>query len=490
MNILETFCTARSIHWETPSRGRKAHPSDIQHEISITILSSETSPTIQAPDAIICLDGVQDAMKIRQKTWSLNPDLDLVPVLHLIIPRSASHLERYISPTLDQRRRLHTIFAGLQHTIGDIGLPIYADTMEPPLAGTLVGTWIASPPGSRPEWPLGSIGSVKDVIEYETQVSQATSPAPERPKRPHDDEELDPAKRMRFTPQPQDAVNSMTKQNEVTHVDDSKPGTANDDNVKLRVQLVRLEKLHQKERTARGAETLEFREKEAMWEKQQKRHEDLTRDYRLLLGKEKGLQEKYDSAIRNTETLRGRLQERTQQKNALENDLKQQRSTDMLSVDEKLVEITKLRAALAEANDEKARAQRNADSAEKTAEYLKEQYRQAQDAAGSSQASIEELTAQNAKLMHQASGELTKLKAIHYSHQHENQANIVRALRSENSILKRSLALKEEELQRAKINGGRMGVGTRATSATPQPKIRSRAASPMGFGRVGSLRNG
>jgi hypothetical protein len=97
----------------------------------------------------------------------------------------------------------------------------------------------------RDEWPLGMIDSVKDVIKYQTQVSQASaaSPAPERSKRPRDEEELDPAKRMRVTPQPRENMslsNSNNKENEVTRISDSMPSTAVDDATTLRAQLARM----------------------------------------------------------------------------------------------------------------------------------------------------------------------------------------------------------------------------------------------------------
>jgi chromosome segregation ATPase len=170
--------------------------------------------------------------------------------------------------------------------------------------------------------------------------------------------------------------------------------------------------------------------------------------------------------------------------------LDEQRNTHSLSDNAQIAEITKLRTDLAQAIADKERAVKSAATAESTLDYTKEQYRLAQDAATSSSASVTELTAQVSKLSHAASAQPAKLKALHLDRQYETQVTQIKSLKAENNILKKTLQAKEDELQRAKLSGGRMGVGTRATSMTPQPsKVRSRAASPMAA-RMSNLRNG
>jgi chromosome segregation ATPase len=168
--------------------------------------------------------------------------------------------------------------------------------------------------------------------------------------------------------------------------------------------------------------------------------------------------------------------------------LTEQRNTHLLSDDAKIAEITKLRNDVATANDEKTRALKDAQISGKTLEYTNHQYRVAQDAATRAQNCVSDLEKQVKQLTHAASGQPAKLKALHLDRQYENLAKQIKALKSENAILKATLKQKDEELQRAKMSGNRMGVGTRATSATPRP--RSRAASPMMGGRLSNLRNG
>lgn len=266
------------------------------------------------------------------------------------------------------------------------------------------------------------------------------------------------------------------------------PNTAVDDATLLE-RLARLETDYNKERTARKAVEARYREQEVMWEKQQTSHEDLTREYRLLLGRQKSADEKVESLTNNTEALRERLAARTAEMRELTERLEEQRSTHLLSGDEKITEITKLRTELATTEDDMQRHLKSAQTAEKTLEYMKEQYRLARDAATSNQTTIDELGALNVKLARHSSGEPQRLKALHFSRQNQNMESQIKSLRAENGNLKKTLQQRDDDLAKARSNVGRAGVGTRATSATPQPRVRSRAASPMG-GRLNHLRSG
>jgi hypothetical protein len=491
IGILENFCKACFVQYNMPSRRRQSDPSRVQGDLSITIFPRTFLPIIQPADVIICLDGIQDARIIRQKNWAGNPGMEFVPVLHLVVSRTVGHIERYLPSSLSDRHRAHMIMCTLGQMIGQLGKPIDEDMPRAPATAREVAGWLEADEFPR-DWPLGSIGSVKDVIEFQTQVSQkATSPAPERIKRPHDDEELDPAKRIRLTPQPRGAPSSsINNEHEITRISDSMPGTATDSAAALRAQLAHMEETLRRERAARKAEQIRYRDQEVVWDKHQTEHEDLIREYRILLGKQTSSEEKIETLTRANDMLRERLVARTTEIRTLTEQLDEQRNTHSLSDNAQITEITKLRTELAHAIAEKERAAKSATTAESTLDYTKEQYRLAQDAATSSAASVTELTAQVSKLSHAASAQPAKLKALHLNRQYETQATQNRSLKAENTILKRTLQAKEDELQRAKLSGGRMGVGTRATSMTPQPnKVRSRAASPMAA-RMSNLRNG
>jgi DNA repair exonuclease SbcCD ATPase subunit len=286
---------------------------------------------------------------------------------------------------------------------------------------------------------------------------------------------------MRFTPQPQVVASSYpNNENDTTRISNSIPGTAETELSWLRQQL-------QKERTARKEEEERFREHQVMWEKQQEQHENLVREHRLLLGKQKDTEEKLEKVTKSKETLQERLSTRTTENQVLETQLKEQQAVGLSSHDDMVVEMTRLKMDLAAAQEERQKALKSLKGTEAMLDYIKDQYRMAQEAASLSQTSVSNLTKDNAQLSRQASGEVGRLKQVHHDRQFAQLKRQKENQCAEIANLKRLLAQKEEDLVRAKNNTGRMGVGTRAQSATPAPKTRSRAASPM---RVSNLRNG
>ena len=187
-NILRTFFTAANYNYKMPTKGYQSNA--FQDALTITTFSNATCPTIQPADVIICLDGVQSASQIRQSSWAITSG-DSVPVLHLIVPQTVSHIERYILSTLERRTRIYEILAGLGQiqSRNEIGNPIDTDTPGATEAARLVASWLVSDAGQESSgWPLPSIGSVRSFMEYnQTQQSVASatsSPTPRRMKRP------------------------------------------------------------------------------------------------------------------------------------------------------------------------------------------------------------------------------------------------------------------------------------------------------------------
>ncbi|KAF2852070.1 hypothetical protein T440DRAFT_467301 [Plenodomus tracheiphilus IPT5] len=489
-HILEMFCKAKYVNFDIPTKGRHSDPMFTEGAMLVTIIPSNSSPVIRAPDVIICLDGVQEAAKIRQNNWATSPIHEIVPVLHLVIPRTVGHIERYVSQSLSRVDQMHTTVAGLAQITrsAEIGKPIDEATERAPVVAEMVVDWLT---GGNDEdgWPLPSIGSIKDVIEYQTQVSPSqastTPSAPERNKRPLDDEEFDSAKRMRPTPQPNNTSINNNDQ-EVSHVSDSVPGTAGEQSgdvliSKLRRQLARTEEALQDALTARK----EDQEKYQMWERQLTVHEDLRREYRTLIGDKQALEAKLETKTKALETKSESLSTRTAEVNDLKRRLEEQRATDALSPDAKTAKITQLRQELEDKEVERNRALNGARSADSTLEFSQQQRRIAEDLLSAAQAKNDQLTDENQKLTHQASGHLEKVKALHLDRHARNLEHQNQSLRNEIAIYKKAVAQKDDELMRLK--NGRQGVGTRGQSLTPQPKIRSRAGSPMG-GRVSNLR--
>ena len=293
---------------------------------------------------------------------------------------------------------------------------------------------------------------------------------------------------MRYTPQLGVIPNSSAvHEAEVTRVSDSMPGTAATGNARLAASLDRA-----------NSELLrvqrEYREEQIMWDRQQTEHENRQQEYRKLFNEKAEVDRALESITRNRDKLRTQLDVQATELRTLREELEAQRRLSLDSTNDKDVEITRLRKELEAANIERNKALNSVKSTEQTLEYTKEQYRTASNTAGQLQTDLTSLETQNAKLAHQASGEVAKLKQIHLDRSMKNLIQQNKVLTNENSTLKVTLKAKDEELVRAKNNSGRAAYGTRNQSTTPQPKTRSRAASPergsrapRGGGRISNL---
>jgi hypothetical protein len=478
IDLVENFMRGKFIDFKCPTRGHQANAARVEGNVVVTILPRDSTPIVRPPHLIICLNGHVDAGEIRKKNWAANPDLTVVPLLHLVIPRTVDHIVRYASPTLGHRQRLHTIFATLAqlHAQGEIGRAMSHTLMPSEAADEIVQFLTPREDGGSPvEWPLPSIGSIKDVIEFQSQQSMVSPPrAASAAKRPLEDDTLDPAKRMRFTPQPGDPISSTN--NEVTHISDSMPGTAID-HLKAQQQL-----------TEAMREIKRLRDREASWSKQQVAHEERGRSYVQIKVENSNLREKLEAINARETTLRERLETRTTEYRDLQARHQALEDTKLLSEDEKTAEITRLRKDLASAKELEQRALKSKQTAEESFDYVKEQYRTAQDAATTFRDERDDALAKIIALTKQASGEVRGLAQLHYDRQEKLKDDRETQLLSENRLVKQLNGSLTEEVARLK-NGRGVGVGTRAQSSRPG----SRAASPVVGGyrdRLANLRNG
>ena len=480
-DMVENFFRGRFINFKSPTRGHQADAARVEGNVMVTILLRNSSPIVRPPHLIICLDGHVDAGEIRKKNWAANPDLAVVPLLHLVIPRTVDHIVRYTSPVLNNRRRLHTIFATLAqlHAQGEIGRAMSHTLMPSEAANEIVQFLMPSEDSGSPvEWPLPSIGSIKDVIEYQTQQSQQSIASPPRgapvaAKRPLEDDMLDPAKRMRFTPQPGEPTSSVNDEHEITHVSDSMPGTAVN-NPKAQQQLA--EALHEIKR---------LRDRETSWSKQQVAHEERGRAFVKTKVETEELHKKIEASSARETVLRDRLETRTTEYRDLQARHKALEDIKLLSTEEQIAEITRLRKDLETAQDASARALKSKQTAEESFEYVKEQYRAAQDAATTFRDERDDALSKIEVLTKQASGEVRGLAQLHYDRQDKAREDRETQLLIELKNTKQLNAALTEEVTRLK-NGRGVGVGTRAQTIS---RPGSRAASPVVGTGVGGYRD-
>lgn len=180
-DIVETFLRGKFVNFKSPTRGRQADLAHVEGNVMVTVLSSESSPVVRPPDLVVCLDGCLEAAQIRKKSWAMNPDRSVVPLIHLVIPRTVDHIQRYVSQNLNPRRRLHTIIASLAQFQGEYGHAMYAHGLRTDVAAEgVVAFLVASEEDgqAQADWPLPTIGSIKDLIEFQSQQSQETITSP------------------------------------------------------------------------------------------------------------------------------------------------------------------------------------------------------------------------------------------------------------------------------------------------------------------------
>jgi chromosome segregation ATPase len=259
------------------------------------------------------------------------------------------------------------------------------------------------------------------------------------------------------------------------------PGTTADGNI-VRLSL-------QQQLAEARAENKRLRDREADWSRQQIAHEERGRSFILINNEKKSAEQKLDAAHAQRETLRERLETRTSELRELQSRHKELEDVTLRSEDDKVAEIARLSKALAEAEQSAKNALASKKSAEDSFDYVKEQYRLTQDAATSLRAELSTLQARIPTLEKQASGEVNKLKQIHYERQQKLNDEIAERNKSKIKMLEALNARQAEEIAKLKMGRG-SGVGTRQMTGGSRPG--SRAASPaLGHrDRVANLRNG
>lgn len=186
-NIIQTFLVARGYNFKMPTKGFQSTVSP--DSLFITVFPKTATLVLPVVNLIICLDGMQSAAQARQRRVPASGRI--IPVLHLVIPQTVGHIERYVLPTTERRTRIETILAGLARTqtLDEIGNAIDIDTPNAGQAAQMVASWLFPEGGEEnTEWPLPSIGTARSIIELvATQQpvrSAASSPAADRTKRP------------------------------------------------------------------------------------------------------------------------------------------------------------------------------------------------------------------------------------------------------------------------------------------------------------------
>lgn len=494
--IVESFLRNLDLRYECPSNEHSfsaANESKKERKrLKVTILASTDSRILREADLIVCLDGKPNVTKIRKKSWALKPDRSGVPFLHMIIPRTLGHIERYLSTKLDRMRRLDTIMATLsqfmkQDTVGR------TDDASPNVDDVVTFLLPSQDESALSEWPLPLLGTIKDDIEYLSQQSQdalrTTVPLPgpnaigKRPLIQNDDRD-DPAKRMRFTPQPQPKAST-------SHVSDSEPATS----LSIEQQL----EWYKQDYKRLQAVNQSFVNRQWQYEEMSHKYKAMeTRAERAENERDTEREQKLKLREQLTATIADSLEHR---KNAEE-----LRVVSLLSEDTKVQtiakqdgEIERLKDELAKETKAKEDAIASKKSTETTLDYVNEQRRDAQDAASAATQTADKLLEVNAKLERAAKAKTIVPNINEQQKRRDEQA--LAAVTAERDNLKKQLRIQAEknktqaaELERFRTTRG-VGGSTRAASVgagarTPRPASRAASPLPNGRDRIANLRNG
>ncbi|KAL1593792.1 hypothetical protein SLS60_010524 [Paraconiothyrium brasiliense] len=495
-SIVESFLRGINLSFESPSTGhshKAVHEPNEQKLLNLTILASTDSRILRETHLIVCLDGKPDVTSIRKKPWALKPDRSGVPLVQLVIPRTVGHIDRYLSAKLDAKRRLDTIISTLsqfvtQKTLGHAvdGAPSKSYVRD------IVKFLLPSQDESAlSNWPSPRLGNIKDDIEYQSQHSlDAHIPVSPLPgsiaagKRPliQDHDRDDPAKRMRFTPQPQPLVST-------SHVSDSEPGATRSGEQLIEDLRRENRRLHE--------ELKGYVVRQGTYEEQNHQNSALNNENKLY---EKKLADSEGRELRTRE----QLKLMTAEIEGLRKQTEEQRRLNLLSPDakdrkiaEQSVEIEGLKDQLAKERKAKEDAIASKRSTEATLDYVQDARSNAQSEAIVLNQRVMELEKDNDKLQRAVKAQ----PLVPNFHERQTHQAVERATRlhNDNLNLRKLLRDKEEKIkqlttenERVKFTRG-VGGGTRAASVgarTPRPGSRAASPLPNGRDRVANLRNG
>lgn len=240
------------------------------------------------------------------------------------------------------------------------------------------------------------------------------------------------------------------------------------------------------------AELRHFREQEATWDRRQTEYEELAKQHRLIRGLLEDANEKSEQEAKNKDFMLQRIDKLRTENSSLKTRLEELQQQNLASSDELVVENTKLRTQLRDAELAKESAEKREKSTNTTMDYMRDQLQTAQARAIEHKTRLDESLATIARLETQASGEVAKLKQIHVNKAYETAMKHLSQKTLELEAERKLNQRKDDEIQRLKSE--KKAYGTRQSSVPRSPRVGpgSRAASPLPGprDRVNHLRNG
>ncbi|KAF2754696.1 hypothetical protein EJ05DRAFT_130518 [Pseudovirgaria hyperparasitica] len=515
LGLLEIYLQAKRVRYARPDMesGTQAHTHDSDGELSFSILSTShesEKAVVRAADIILCFDSsyslasrqIQHLMKASARGTTV-PLLALVPInsiehVERCIPREGIDAIRYMLTLLQCAHNLREDFKNVDYYSAKSEL---CDAEE---AGVAISTAIGASDGASPD--LTFLPALEDITDRfigesssdsETSAQSGTLSAQPLPpgKRPHDSDEDSEPKRVR-----------MSEPERRQHISGENASTVPGDKPVLIAADV--EDVRMPDATAAPSPPANVAPSVQEETVPLRRLRDYERYHEDLLTRHDELKEQSHELRREVEALKAAAlrqkqidERRTEQDKVkletietLRKQLSDATNTLKSSTDSAKAEVATLRNEHAALAASLKKAESSSASDKNVAEYLRDQYEAARQAATQESQTSAALQAENAQLT--ARLEVVTQDARRKSA--ETRANMylaeLKAQQQEVRALQALLVRKEEEIR--KLQSGRSGMGTRNGSVPRSPMVGanqgSRGNSPMpsGVGRVNALRNG
>ncbi|KAL8858553.1 MAG: hypothetical protein Q9178_004847 [Gyalolechia marmorata] len=494
LNIIETFLKGRGIFYFRPDGKRSSHPGDqpLAHcrcQVSIVPSGPEGMNLNLDPAAlVIAFDRSVSAQEPQVKRMRQQEHKWLVPIVRLVVYKSAEHLAICLPPEIEQFDRIRRIVSGMTQLRHEVGI-LQPEDMEVSAAAEEVAVALRLG-GHHNRWTLPSIrplsldfhdSSQSSSIQEGSQLSQDQdvsfqSSTLKRAWDITDSGASDRTKRQRlFTVESNAHVQDFSS--ELQHGDyllkKNADLTTEIENLKsqvnhlatshraLETQLATTSRMNRdllsQTSTIQSTHQTHISDLEASLSSLQTRYEDKDRAHRALHLEKTDLEASLSNALQKLEALTADQTSLKASKKQLEIDLDQARK-DLLTTPHANPDITRIALAESHARDALAAKEsllKKVTSLSSELEYTRAEYQNASTSAVELAEQVRSLESQLEIANRKASGEAARLATLNRDNAVQDARKEVRQLKAMMEERERVCRRKEEEIAELKGRRGR-----------------------------------
>ncbi|KAL4771775.1 class II histone deacetylase complex subunits 2 and 3-domain-containing protein [Aspergillus nidulans var. acristatus] len=437
----------------------------------------------KAPSAIIALDSSLNTKSpsVEHMRTTFARDGHLLPVIRLMVANSSEHVElcypgpstpEHLSKLLQYSEHLRDIVGDLQ----DDALGVHEDAneiMTSLLSDNFDAFWSLPPVEPLRKWAMDE--SSQDEEPSQPKVDNTTSATSLAQKRVLEEDSTEPTPKKPRMGESQNTSELTVSSKAASQSLDSQIQFLEKNLIQMRASnAADIQKLR-KELAAAQTRLLE---RDRVLESLQHRYETRTKDLHNMRRERDRLIEtkaNYEQRIKKQNEEIIKLKDERAQ---LKQDLDQAREA-LKTGGGDMAELEKAREEIRRLTTENAALERKADVANKQAEYTREQYQTASNAAAHSGNELRTLRDENEVLKRKVAGEATRLRELNIQNDESRHLTRIGELESLLSVREDLLQKKEDELREIRKNRP----STRSTSTQPRsPKLNannySRPTSP------------